>query len=126
MSWQAYVDTNMVGTGKIKKGAIYGLQGGCWAQSKDFSVNDSEVAQLVKGFTDPNSVRATSPKVEGKKFIVVKVDDRSIYAKEGTNGLVCVKTNLAILVGWYDKTVQAGEANSVIEKLADYLIEQNC
>ena len=39
MSWQAYVDTNLVGTGKITKAAIHGHDGSLWATSKGFSVN---------------------------------------------------------------------------------------
>ena len=38
---------------------------------------------------------------------------------------MCVKTNLAILVGHYPDTVQPGNAATAVEKLADYLITQN-
>lgn len=39
MSWQGYVDTNLVGTGKISQAAIIGLKGGVWATSPDFNVS---------------------------------------------------------------------------------------
>lgn len=39
MSWQAYVDTNLLGTKKITKAAIHGLDGNVWATSKGFSVS---------------------------------------------------------------------------------------
>lgn len=35
----AYVDSNLVGTGKIARAAILGLQGGVWAASPGFSVH---------------------------------------------------------------------------------------
>ena len=124
MSWQEYVDKNLVVPGKVLKGAIYSLGGDNMGQSKDFKITDSEAAALIKGFSDANAVRSVSPKVEGKKFIVVKVDERSLYAKEGTNGLCCVKTNSVVLIGYYDKTIQAGDANKSVEALADYLIDQ--
>ncbi len=38
MSWQAYVDSNLVGTKKITKAAIHGHDGSLWATSKGFSV----------------------------------------------------------------------------------------
>ena len=41
MSWQGYVDTNLVGTGKISQAAIIGLKGGVWATSSDFNVSGS-------------------------------------------------------------------------------------
>lgn len=34
----AYVDTNLVGTGKVAQAAILGQQGGVWAQSAGFNV----------------------------------------------------------------------------------------
>lgn len=40
MSWQAYVDTNLVGTGAVTQAGIYGLNGGgVWASSPGFSVS---------------------------------------------------------------------------------------
>lgn len=38
MSWQGYVDTQLVGTGRVSQAAIYGLNGGLWAASPGFSV----------------------------------------------------------------------------------------
>ena len=39
MSWQTYVDTNLVGTGKVQKAAIFGLDGSQWATSAGFTVS---------------------------------------------------------------------------------------
>src|SRR5258707_15100028 len=36
----AYVDTNLVGTGRVAKAAILGQQGGVWATSQGFEVGD--------------------------------------------------------------------------------------
>ena len=38
MSWQAYVDDQLVGTGMVNKACIIGLNGGVWAQSHGFAV----------------------------------------------------------------------------------------
>jgi profilin len=38
MSWQAYVDQQLVGTGKVSRGAIFGLDGSTWAISPGFNV----------------------------------------------------------------------------------------
>jgi hypothetical protein len=38
MSWQAYVDNNLVGTGTVTKGALFGHNGGKWAASAGFNV----------------------------------------------------------------------------------------
>jgi profilin len=39
MSWQAYVDSNLVGTGSVSQAAIYGVEGGVWASSPGFAVS---------------------------------------------------------------------------------------
>jgi hypothetical protein len=41
MSWQTYVDTNLVGTGHIKQGAIIGHNGSVWATTPGFNVSTS-------------------------------------------------------------------------------------
>jgi hypothetical protein len=38
MSWQAYVDDQLVGTQMVNKACIIGLNGGMWAQSAGFTV----------------------------------------------------------------------------------------
>lgn len=38
MSWQEYVDNQLIGTGKIVQAAIYGHNGSLWATSPGFSV----------------------------------------------------------------------------------------
>ena len=38
MSWQSYVDDQMVATGHVLKGAITGLDGTVWATTPGFSV----------------------------------------------------------------------------------------
>lgn len=121
MSWQAYVDQNLVGTKKVLKGAIFGAKGGKWACSSDFKITDQEAAVWIKGFEDPSGLTAKSPTCEGVKFLIVRADDRSIYAKSSTNGLCVVKTGQCVLFGYYDKTIQAGDCNSTVEKLGDYL-----
>lgn len=40
MSWQSYVDTNLVGTGNVTQAAIIGLKGGVWASSSGFTVSN--------------------------------------------------------------------------------------
>ena len=41
---------------------------------------------------------------------------------QGKEGVVIVKTNMAILVAHYPETVQPGVAANTVEQLADYLI----
>ncbi|KAJ3017825.1 profilin, required for normal timing of actin polymerization in response to thermal stress [Thoreauomyces humboldtii] len=125
MSWQQYVDSNLLGTGKIQRAAIFGLDGSLWATSSNLSVAGPEATALVKGFTDPSGLRAAGIFVAGIKYFTLRADDRAIYGKQGQNGLVAAKTKQAIIIGIYESPVQAGEANKVVEGLADYLLSVN-
>lgn len=44
---------------------------------------------------------------------------------KGREGVVIVKTNLAILIAHYGENVVAGNAAMTVEQLADYLIKSN-
>ena len=125
MSWQQYVDSNLVGTGKVTKGAIHGHNGALWATSKGFNVGTQEINDLFQAYTDPSGVRANGLHIGSVKHICIKADDRSVYGKKGTGGVVCVKTKQAILIGAYEDPIQPGECAKVVEALADYLISVN-
>ena len=59
------------------------------------------------------------------KYFTLRADDRSIYGKNGSTGVVCVKTKQALLIGTFDENTQPGETAKIIEGLADYLISVN-
>ena len=48
MSWQGYVDNNLLATGKVQRAAIHGQDGSSWASSPDFKVSfDSLQVHLI-------------------------------------------------------------------------------
>ncbi|KAK7747763.1 profilin, required for normal timing of actin polymerization in response to thermal stress [Diatrype stigma] len=61
--------------------------------------------------------------VNSERYVVTKIDERSMYCRQGKTGIVVVKTKQAILVGHYPEHVQAGNAAQTVEALADYLIK---
>lgn len=61
MSWQAYVDDHLMcqlpGGGQLAHAAIWGQDGGIWAQDASFpAVTPEEIAALVAGFNDPSGL----------------------------------------------------------------------
>ncbi|KAF9002551.1 profilin [Cyathus striatus] len=123
MSWQSYVDTNLVGSGRVTKAAILGLQGGVWAHSTGFNLTDAEQKAIVNAFKSPDKVLQTGLHLAGEKYFALNVvPDRSIYVKKQANGATIVKTKQAILVGLYEPPTQQTENTTVVEALADYLI----
>ncbi|MBW0528100.1 hypothetical protein O181_067815 [Austropuccinia psidii MF-1] len=122
MSWQTYVDSNLLGTGYFQHAAILGQAGGSWASSSNFSVSAQEQSDLLKGFDEPSTIQASGIHLASTKYLTIQANDRSIYGKKGPMGCVCVKTKQAIIVAVYKEGVQPGEATKCTESLADYLI----
>jgi len=122
MSWQAYVDTNLIGSGKVSKAAIIGLKGGVWATSAGFTLTLEEQKAILNGFIHSDAVLASGIRLHGEKFFVVRADGRSIYGKKTADGAVLVKTKQAVIVTEYLAPIQAAESTPVVEGLADYLI----
>jgi len=123
MSWQAYVDSSLLGTGKINQAAIFsGIGDSVWAASPEFKVVPDEVRALISGFNNSDPLHSGGIHIAGVKYFCILASDRSIYGKKGKEGVVVVKTKQAIIVARYPDTVQPGEAAKVVEQLADYLI----
>merc|ERR1712005_21198 len=99
MSWQAYVDQQLVGTGSCTSGAILGHDGSTWATSAGFAVSAAEGQKLASQFANPGSAQADGVNVAGTRYMCLRADGRSIYGKKGAGGVCCVKTNMGILVG---------------------------
>ncbi|KAF5309831.1 hypothetical protein D9619_010321 [Psilocybe cf. subviscida] len=125
MSWQAYVDTNLVGSGKVTRAAILGQKGGVWASSPGFTISPEEEKAIIKGYTDNDSIRANGVRLGGQKFFTLSVEGRTIQAKKGADGVVIVQTKQAILVAVYESPLQAPETTPIVEALADYMISVN-
>ncbi|KAG7665234.1 PFY1 [[Candida] subhashii] len=122
MSWNAYTD-NLVATGKIDKASLYSRAGDAlWAESGAFGLQQNEITEIAKGFDEASGLQEHGLHAAGQKYFLLRADERSIYGKHEAEGLVAVRTKQAILVAHYPSGVQAGEATTVVEKLADYLI----
>jgi len=122
MSWQAYVDSNLVGSGKVRHAAIVGRKGGVWATSAGFVLQPDEQAAILTAFADPGKTQANGVRLAKEKYFTLQANARSVYGKKGANGCILVQTTQAILVTVYEAPIQAPEATPVVEGLADYLI----
>ncbi|KAK4126239.1 Profilin/allergen [Parathielavia appendiculata] len=131
MSWQAYVDSSLVGSGHIDKACIVSAAGdSTWATTPDFQVKPEELKAIVAVLNEPDKtngapvVTAYSEglHVAGERFVATRVEDRHIYGRKEKTGICIVKTKQTILIGHYGENVQAGNATQTVEALADYLI----
>ncbi|KAJ1679600.1 profilin, required for normal timing of actin polymerization in response to thermal stress [Spiromyces aspiralis] len=122
MSWQTYVDANLIGTNKITGAAIYGHDGGKWASSAGFELKPEEFKHLISGFKPNSELFGTGFYLAGVKYFTIKADERSVYGKKESSGCVCVKTGKALIIALYDENSTPGEVAKIAENLADYLI----
>ena len=124
MSWQAYVDDSLVGTGTVSKGALHGLDGNVWATTPGFSVAPAEAKAIIAGFSNPSSIQGSGILANGAKYMTIRAEANSVYGKRGPGGIVCVKTGQAVIIGVYDENIQPGQCTATVEKLGDYLRDQ--
>lgn len=128
MSWQAYVDDTLLGSGQLDKAAILSGDGaGPWAATAGFTITPEEganIAAILAGGPAKDKAFADGFHASGERFVATRAEDRSLYGRKGKEGVAIVKTKMAIVVGHYGEQHQAGNAAVVVEKLADYLIGQ--
>ncbi|XP_050670250.1 profilin [Leptidea sinapis] len=122
MSWQDYVDKQLIASRCVTKAAIAGHDGNVWAKSEGFDVSKDEVAKIVAGFENESLLTSGGVTIAGTRYIYLSGTDRIIRAKLGKVGVHCMKTGQAIVVSLYQEPIQPQQAASVVEKLGEYLI----
>ena len=70
MSWQQYVDSNLVGTGTVTSAGIYDKAGNPWAYSAGFAAQVAEVKVVARASAtgDPSCLAGTGAVVAGVKY----------------------------------------------------------
>lgn len=122
MSWQDYVDRQLLASRCVTKAAISGLDGNVWAKSEGFDVTKDELNRLVQGFENVDILTSGGVTLAGSRYIYLSGTDRIIRAKLGKVGVHCVKTQQAVVISLYEDPIQPQQAASVVEKLGDYLV----
>jgi profilin len=122
MSWQDYVDKQLLASNCVTKACIAGMDGNVWAKSDGFEVAKDEVTSLIAGFDDPNLLPSKGLFLSGQRYIYLSGTDRVVRAKLGKVGVHCMKTNQAVVIAIYQDPIQPQQAASVVEKLGDYLM----
>jgi len=126
MSWDAYVNTSLVGTGNFDKAAIFSADGtSVWAATSGWNISPDEMKKIVACFTSEssrNDAYGTGLHLAGERFVLTGADEKELKLKQGKEGVFIVKSTQAILIGHYPESVQPGSANTIIGALGDYLV----
>ncbi|GLW07878.1 hypothetical protein Misp01_30080 [Microtetraspora sp. NBRC 13810] len=127
--WQGYVDVSLISTGHIDQAGIYNVADELfWAVSPGFNPTPEEmkvIVGLVKGDGElRDRAFGEGLHVAGTRYILTRAEDRSIYARSGRTGIAVAATHRTVIVAHHPETAVAGNANSTVENLADYLVGQ--
>eukprot|EP00992_Anisonema_acinus_P012429 TRINITY_DN8113_c0_g1_i1.p1 TRINITY_DN8113_c0_g1~~TRINITY_DN8113_c0_g1_i1.p1 ORF type:complete len:128 (-),score=34.84 TRINITY_DN8113_c0_g1_i1:134-517(-) len=123
MSWQTYVDSNLVGSGHVTQGAMLSAaDGSVWATSAGFTVAPAEGAAVVAALADIAKFQQSGITVNGVKYFCVKAAPGELIGKKGAAGIAIYKSAQAILVGVYGEGINPANCNMTVEGLKDYLV----
>ena len=125
MSWDSYVSDQLLASGNCQKGAICGLDGSVWAVSAGWDVQGQEAKDLANAYKDPTLLHQKGVVVAKEKYMFLSATEDIIRGKKGPNGVHIVKTNMAIIIGYYADPVQPGQCATTVEALGDYLKSTN-
>ena len=125
MSWQAYIDDNLLKSGMVTAAGIYDLQGNPWAYSAGFAAQIAEVAAVSAHMHtgDPSGLAGTGVVLAGVKYMYVAGSADEVYGKKGQEGVVFCKCNTCLIVGYHNDKIQPGSLRLTVGKLADFLKE---
>jgi len=122
MSWQEYVDNNLIGSGFMHSAMIVGLDGTFWAwNGPEIPSDTAEVVHLLKAIDDPSVAQSKGVTIFGKKYMCIRAEPGLVYGKLGAAGLCAVKSTQAITIGIYGDGVPAPKCNMAVEGIANYL-----
>jgi len=122
MSWQSYVDDQLVATKMVKHAVICGHDGNIWAQSAGFTVAVDELKTLLAKYSSTDQLAQSGITIAGMKYMYLSSSDKVVRAKKGTSGVHCIKTTQALIVCLYEDPIVPEQAATVTEKLGEYLI----
>jgi len=123
MSWQSYVDDQLLNTKMVTHAVICGHDGNIWAKSADFVVTPEELRALIGKYADTSLLAQGGIMIGAKKYMYLSSTDKVIRAKKGTSGVHAIKTTQTYIICVYEDPIVPEQAASVTEKLGDYLIQ---
>jgi len=122
MSWQQYVDEQLLATKMVSEAVICGHDGNAWATSAGFGVSAAELKDIANSFGKVDVLPMKGVTVSGQKYMYLSGDERVLRAKKGTSGIHVMKTVQAYIISIYHDPIVPPQCAQVTEKLGEYLI----
>jgi profilin len=122
MSWQSYVDDQLIGTKVVTDALICGHDGNIWAASPKLQATPQELKKMIDSIGNSDVLAPSGVVLGGMKYMYLSGTDRVIRAKKDKSGIHVMKTTQAVIVARYDDPIMPEQCATVTEKLGDYLI----
>lgn len=129
MSWQAYVDDQICSVVQSKLAVIASFaDGSIWAKKVDQEKNVTQqelqvIANTMR--TNPNNFLEHGIHLAGEKYFCLAAEPKLIRGRKGSQALCIVATNTCLLVVVTIDGFPPGILNTVVERLGDYLLQNN-
>merc|ERR1712156_1405910 len=85
MSWQSYVDEQLIASGMVTAAAIAGHGGNIWAKSNGFNASPDEVKRLLSNW-GPN-LAMDGVTVNAFKYMFLSSNEKVVRGKKGSSGV---------------------------------------
>merc|ERR1711874_579278 len=122
MSWQSYVDDQLLATKEVSQAAICGHDGNIWATSAGFAVTPAELEHISTNFGNLDVLPMSGLTVAGTRYMFLSATDKVMRGKKGSSGVHVMKTTQAIIVSVYHEPILPQQCANATEKLGEYLI----
>ncbi|CDY48726.1 BnaA09g10010D [Brassica napus] len=114
MSWQTYVDEHLMQYLFLSSLIFHD----CF--------KPQEMTDIMKDFDEPGHLAPTGLFLAGLKYMVIQGEPGAVIrGKKGAGGITIKKTGQSMVFGLYEEPVTPGQCNMVVERLGDYLVEQD-
>jgi len=124
MSWQSFVDDQLISTGYVAGAAIAGHDGSIWARSGSFNCSRDEVKKIIGSWDNASAMEMYGITVDGVRYTFWPneiANENVVRARKGSVGVHICKTTMVFIISTY-ADVNDPKCASVTEKLGDYLI----
>ncbi|KAI6032221.1 profilin [Pisolithus microcarpus] len=130
MSWQDFIDKGLLEGGIVSEAAIFGIEGGIWAQSAGCNISEDEQRAIVDGLNDPplREIRVGDRQygctMSSLDLILSsKLSDAEPESMtRGVGGCIIKKTNRAVIVAEYPPKSSEMDVLAGVEQLGNYFV----
>jgi len=125
MSWDSYIQDQLLATKCIRHAIICGHDANIWAKSSEINITPADLTTFIGNFnqSDQLTFKTSGCKMGGEKYMYLSSNEKVARFKKGTSGIHTIKTTQAFIICWYAEPTMPEQAASVTEKLGDYLIQ---